>query len=87
MRRVDDEFGQQELVLLYIAKRLKEATTIEEHLTAAGVDYLVECDTYRGGLIFVSERVGAFFYVTGANAEAARGVLARHGYRPYEATG
>ncbi|MCL4794238.1 MAG: hypothetical protein KJZ84_06735 [Bryobacteraceae bacterium] len=85
MRRVDDEFGQQELVLLYIAKRLKEATTLEEHLTAAGIDYLVECDTYRGGFIFVSERVGAFFYVTDQDAEPARSVLARHGYRPYEA--
>lgn len=85
MRRVDDDFGQQELVLLYIAKRLKEATTLEEHLTAAGIDYLVECDTYRGGLIFVTERVGAFFYVTDADAGPARQVLARHNYRPYEA--
>lgn len=87
MRRVDDDFCQQELALLYIAKRLKEATTLEEHLTAAGIDYLVECDTYRGGLIFVSERVGAFFYVTVADAEPARQVLTRHGYRPYEAIG
>ncbi|HSW52835.1 MAG TPA: hypothetical protein VLG93_06370 [Sulfuricaulis sp.] len=87
MRRVDDDFGQQELVLIYIAKRLKEATTLEEHLTAAGVDYLVECDTYRGGLIFVSERVGAFFYVNDADAGPARQVLTRHGYRPYETAG
>jgi len=87
MRRVDDQFGEQELVLLYIAKRLKEATALEEHLTAAGIDYLVECDTYRGGLIFVSERVGAFFYVTDQDADPARQVMARHGYRAYEAAG
>jgi hypothetical protein len=85
MRRVDDQFNEQELVLLYIAKRLKEATRLEEYLTAAGIDYLVECDTYRGGFIFVSERVGAFFYVTDHDAEPARAVLVRHGYRPYEA--
>lgn len=85
MRRIDDDFGQQELVLLYIAKRLKEATQLEEHLTAAGIDYLVECDTYRGGIIFVSERVGAFFYVTDEGATQARAVLERHGYRPYQA--
>lgn len=85
MRRIDDDFGQQELVLLYIAKRLKEATQLEEHLTAAGIDYLVECDTYRGGIIFVSERVGAFFYVTDEGVVQARAVLERHGYRPYQA--
>jgi hypothetical protein len=84
---VDLEFGQQELVLLYIAKRLKEATQLEERLTEAGIDYLVECDTYRGGLIFVSERVGAFFYVTDGDAAPAREVLTRHGYRPYETGG
>lgn len=87
MRRVDDQFGEQELVLLYIAKRLKEATKLEERLTEAGVDYLVECDTYRGGIIFVSERVGAFFYVAEDSVEKARSVLEQHGYRAYEATG
>ncbi len=85
MRRIDDDFGQQELALLYIAKRLKEATQLEEYLTAAGIDYLVECDTYRGGIIFVSERVGAFFYVTDEGAVQARAVMERHGYRPYQA--
>lgn len=87
MHRVDDQFAEQELLLLYIAKKLREAKKLEELLTQAGIDYLVECDTYRGGIIFVSERVGAFFYVTDDAAEAARAVLRDNGYRPYEALG
>ncbi len=63
MRRQDEAFVRQELALVYIAKRLKEAQRLEDLLTAAGFDYLVETDTYRGGFVFVSERVGAFFYV------------------------
>jgi hypothetical protein len=87
MHRVDDQFAEQELLLLYIAKKLREAKKLEELLTGAGIDYLVECDTYRGGIIFVSERVGAFFYVTDDAAEPARAVLRDNGYRPYEALG
>jgi len=30
-------------------------------ITAAGIDYGVEADNYRGAIIFQSERVGAFF--------------------------
>ena len=74
--------GQAELV--YIAKRLKDALRLEAVLTAAGVDYGVEADHYRGGIIFQTERVGAFFYVLPDALEAARQVLREHGYHPYE---
>jgi hypothetical protein len=40
------------LALVYVAKRLKEALRLEELLTAAGLEYLVEPDKYRGGIIF-----------------------------------
>jgi hypothetical protein len=87
VRREPDYFGDVELDLLYVAKRLKEALRLEQLLTEAGFDYLVETDTYRGGVIFQSERVGAFIYVKPADAAAARRLLERTGVVPYEAGG
>ena len=76
-------FGDQDLALIYIAKRLREAKRLEETLTAGGLDYLVETDTYRGGFLFVSERVGAFFYVRPEEEAAARTLMEAHRFRPY----
>lgn len=83
MRREPDFFGDQELSLIYIAKKLKEALSLEDLLSEKGMDYLVEPDTYRGGIIFASERVGAFFYVRPEQAEEAREILRAHRYKPY----
>lgn len=80
-------FGDEELALIYIAKRLRDAKRLEEVLTNRGLDYLVEADTYRGGVIFVSERVGAFFYVRPRDEDLAREVMAGAGYKPYETGG
>ncbi len=64
MRREPDFFGEgEELVLVYIARKLKEALAIEKLFTENGLDYLVEPDLYSGGIIFRTERTGAFFYV------------------------
>ena len=87
MRREPDHFGEAELDLLYIAKRLKEALHLEKLLTDAGLDYLVEPDRYRGGVIFQAERIGAFFYVQPSDAEAARSAMERAGFRPYTTGG
>lgn len=86
VRREPDDFGDQELVLLYIAKKLKEALALEKLFADAGLDYLVEPDQYSGGLIFRSERVGAFFYVAPGDEAAARATMVAAGYRPYAAT-
>jgi hypothetical protein len=75
-------FDGQEPELVYIAKRLSDALEIEKMLDAAGVDYGVEADTYTGGIVFRSERVGAFFYVLPEAADGARSVLQQHGYKP-----
>ena len=72
------------MALVYVAKKLKEALRLEELLTQAGIDYLVETDKYSGGVIFRSERVGAFFYVAPANDSAARETMARAGIAPYD---
>jgi hypothetical protein len=84
MRQEPEHFGDQELDLVYVAKRLKEALRLEQVFTEAGMDYLVEPDRYTGGIIFRSERVGAFFYVAPDSVTAARELMTREGFRPYE---
>jgi hypothetical protein len=86
MLQNSDFFGDVDLDLLYIASRLKEAKRLEAVLDAAGLDYLVETDTYRGGFIFVSERVGAFFYARPEEAEQARQAMQEAGFKPYSTT-
>ena len=83
MRQTPEFFGEADLPLVYIAKRLKESLKVEEVLTANGLDYLVEPDTYVGGMIFHTERIGAFFYVAPAREAEARGVLTAQGFKPY----
>jgi hypothetical protein len=83
MRREPEHFGEQELDLVYVAKKLKEALSLEKLFTDAGVDYLVEPDKYSGGVIFKSERVGAFFYVAPENRAASEETMRRGGFKPY----
>jgi hypothetical protein len=85
MKRDASFFPEGRAELVYIAKRLDDALRLESILTAAGVDYGVEADSYRGGIVFLRERVGAFFYVLPESVEAAHGILRAHGYRPHEA--
>ena len=63
MRQEPEFFGERELDLIYIGKRLEESLAIETLLTDAGVDYAVEVDYYTGGVLFRRSRAGAFFYV------------------------
>jgi hypothetical protein len=84
MKRDASFFAEGPAELVYIAKRLRDALTLESLLTAAGVDYGVEADRYSGGIVFQSERIGAFFYVRPDTVEAAHQVLRENGYRPHE---
>lgn len=81
MKRDPDFFDDQELELIYIAKRLKEALRLESALTESAVDYAVEPDKYRGGVLFQTERVGAFFYVLPEAVQSAHEVMRRHGFK------
>lgn len=81
MRRDAEFFEDRALELIYIAKKLTEALRLEELLTGAGVDYAVEPDTYKGGVIFASQRIGAFFYVLPDAVEAARVVMLGQGFK------
>ncbi len=83
MRQQPDFFPDDlELVLVYIAKKLKEALAVETLFTESGLDYLVEPDTYSGGVIFRSQRTGAFFYVAPEDEERTRTLLSANNYKP-----
>ena len=76
-------FEGKEPVLIFIAKKLKDALRLETLLAEAGVDFGVEADEYRGGIIFRNIRTGAFFYVLPETVEAAHQVLLANGMKPY----
>ena len=84
MRQEASFFEGKEPVLIYIAKRLNDALRLEGIFTEAGVDFGVEADEYKGGIIFRTVRAGAFFYVLPETVDAAHEVMRRHRYRPFE---
>jgi vacuolar-type H+-ATPase subunit E/Vma4 len=76
-------FEGKEPVLIYIAKKLRDALRLESVLAESGIDYGVETDQYSGGIILKSLRTGAFFYVLAESAEAARGAMLQAGFKPH----
>jgi hypothetical protein len=76
-------FEKRNPVLVYIAKRLRDALRLEGIFTEAGLDFGVEADEYRGGVVFRTVRTGAFFYVLPEAVAAACAAMERHGFRPY----
>ena len=87
MKRDPSFFEGQEPVLVYIARRLNDALRLEDIFTQAGVDYGVEADEYRAGVVFRSVRAGAFFYVLPEAVDAAHELMRRNGYRPFTPQG
>jgi hypothetical protein len=83
MKQEAEFFEGKEPVLVYIAKRLRDALKLENALTEAGVDYGVEADEYRGGVVFRSVRTGAFFYVLPETVEAAHQAMQKAGFKPH----
>jgi hypothetical protein len=81
VRRDASFFEDREMDLIYIAKKLKEALRLESALTESGIEYAVEPDKYSGGVLFMSERIGAFFYVLPEALEQAREIMRRHGFK------
>jgi hypothetical protein len=86
MRRDPDFFEPAELDLLYMARTLRAALKLEDLLTAAGIDYLVETGTFNSGWLIRRELTGAFFYVNPADVPRARELLTANRYKPYEIT-
>jgi len=83
MKRDASFFEGKEAVLIYIAKRLRDALKLEGIFADAGLDYGVEADEYRGGIIFHAVRTGAFFYVLPESVSAAHEIMRRNGFKPY----
>jgi hypothetical protein len=77
MRREADFFGDDELELVQLAKRLRDAKHAESVLDEAGIDYFVEAAPYRAYLLLVIpvHRAGAWFYVRPELADVAREAL------------
>ncbi len=67
---------------IYVAKRLADAERLEAVFTKAGIVYEVEPETFQGGVIFRSTRVGAYFYVEPELRERAAAVMAENGFTP-----
>jgi hypothetical protein len=83
MKRDAEFFGEAELDLVFMARRLREALKIEELFTAAQIEYMVETGTYVGGILLKRELTGAFFYVAPETREAAIQLLVANQYTPY----
>jgi hypothetical protein len=83
VKRDPEFFGDQEMDLVYIAKRLRDALRLEEALTEAGVDFAVEADEYLGGFLFKRKLTGAFFYVLPESLDRAHQTMRATGFEPY----
>jgi len=81
--REDHLTGGSETELLYLARTLREALSIEELLTKDGVAYKVVTGEYMSGFLFRRELTGAYFYVTPESAARARDLLVQSRYKPF----
>lgn len=79
---VSGEADEAEDHPVYVARRLADAERLEKVLSAAGIEYEVEPDTYQGGVVFRTTRVGAFFYVAPEWRERAGVVMIESGFTP-----
>jgi hypothetical protein len=82
MKKDAEYFEGVEPELIFVAKRLRDAISLESVLTGAGIDYAVEADEYEGGTIFKTMRTGAFFYVRPEVREKAVALMLENGYVP-----
>jgi hypothetical protein len=85
MRREPDFFGEKELVLVFMARRLKHALAVEKMFSACSLDYALETAPYQSGLLFRSSRIGVLFYVAPESEGRARALLLERGYKTYDA--
>jgi hypothetical protein len=81
MRRDSDFFGDRELVLVFMARRLKHALAVEKIFEEFGLDYFLETAPYQSGLLFPFARMGVFFYTTPEDEARARTLLKERGYK------
>ena len=83
MRQEAEHFGERELNLVYVARKLKDALRLEAVLTQAGLDYFVEPDQFVSGTILKRQRVGALFYVLPEIEDTVKRTMRDSGFEPY----
>ena len=81
MRREPEFFGDRELVLVYMARRLKHALAVEKIFNEGGLDYFLDTGPYLSGVLFRSAKVGVFFYIAPEEEERARALLMASGHK------
>ncbi len=81
MRRDPTEYEGRELELIYVAAKLEEAQQLEQILDQEGIDYTIQVEQYRAGVLFQSTRAGAFFYVEPQMAQHCRQLLGNQGWK------
>ena len=76
-----EAFDGKEVVMVYIAGRLKEGRRVEQVLTENAVDYAVDAERFESRLLGILpvEYEGVGFYVAAAQADFCRDVLRRAG--------
>ena len=75
-----DDFGDKEVVRIYLAARLSEAQGVEAELTTHSIDYAVEVEPYWATVVlWVSEYAGAAFYVIADQADLCCNILRQAG--------
>ena len=84
MRHDPTEYEGRDLELIYIAGRVDEAKRIEAILDEQGIDYTIQVEQYRAGVIFASVRAGVFFYGLPELAGRSRQTLKQLGYKVQE---
>jgi len=76
VRRDRDAFGDNSLVLVFIAGNMREAERAEAALTRAGIAYSLEAQDFTQGILS-TPRAGLGFYVIEGQAPLARQHLVR----------
>ena len=79
-----EDFGDREVVRIYIAGELGEAKRVETILAGNGIHYAVEVEPYMTSSIFSifsSGQKGASFYVVSGQADFCRRILHEAGLK------
>jgi hypothetical protein len=84
MRQEPEFFGEKELNLLYMGRKLRASLKVEKILNEGGIDYAVEPGYYQSGLLFRSTKIGAYFYVLPEDEARARMLLLEGGYKIFD---
>jgi hypothetical protein len=87
MRREPEFFKEEQIELIYIAKKLADALAVEELLTSFDVDYIVQTSEYYSGMIFQKLRTGAFFYIDKEWVKYTKQLLEQNGRKAYAGPG